>query len=140
MDFTGKTTVFTYGTLMRGFHNEIVIDGFPHENFTATVKNMDLYDVGRFPAMVKGTKDVVGELIVFDDSVNKSHLYSNMDHLEGYNSQNPETSLYVREPVTVYVDGVPVETEVYLWNRPCDNLLPIDLEKYSGYREYMEMD
>lgn len=138
MDFTGKTTVFTYGTLMKGFPNECVIDSFPHDNYTAVVNNMELYDVGHFPAMVAGKHTYKGELIVFDDSVNKELLYRNMDYLEGYRKNDPAKSLYIREPVTVYVDGEPVETEVYLWNHPTDILSYIDPEKYSGYRDYIE--
>ena len=138
MNFSNRLTVFTYGTLMQGFPNERVIEGFPHENYTATVKDMELYDVGSFPAMVRGNNTYVGELVVFDASVNKEILYRNMDYLEGYRKNDPVNSLYRREPVTVYLsDGSSVETEVYLWNHSTDRLKYIDPNEYSGYRDYV---
>lgn len=138
MDFTGKKTAFVYGTLMNGFWNERVIHYFPHKNYAATINDVEMYNVGGFPAIVRGTHSYVGELVVFDDSVDVDALYASMDRLEGYHESNPSGSMYLREPVTVYVDGVPVETEAYFWNRSYTNLTYIDPEKFSGYRDFVE--
>ena len=136
--FDGKTTMFVYGTLMKDFGNERVISMFPHENYKAKVSNKEMYSVhGAFPALVEGNHEYFGELIVFGDGVDHDHLYDNMDHLEGYRASDPASSMYLRVPVTVEVDGEQVNTEVYLWNRPTDNLWYIDPEKYPSYREFV---
>ena len=138
MDLTGKVSIFVYGTLMRGFPNEIVISSFPHEVFPVKIKDVELYDVGNFPAMVKGKHSYEGELVVFDSSLDPKKIYANMDRLEGYNKYDPLNSLYVRKPVTVYVGDELVETEAYFWNLSTSKLSYIDPEKYSGYREYKQ--
>ena len=131
-----RCTVFVYGTLMRGFGNERVIAGFPHENYPATVTGVEMYDVGYFPAMVKGDHTYQGELVVFDLSCDRTHLFQRMDMLEGYREHDPESSMYVRAPIDVEVDGELIETEVYLWNRETGGLHWIDPDVFPDYRSY----
>lgn len=138
IDLNGRCSVFVYGTLMKDFGNERVIANFPHENYSAKIEGVEMYDVGGFPALVKGEHSYLGELVVFDASVNPQALYSNMDMLEGYHANSPDNSLYLRLPVSIDVDGQQVETEVYLWNRDVSRLRYIDPEIYPSYREYVE--
>lgn len=135
--FDGKTTMFVYGTLMKDFGNERVISMFPHENYKAKASGFDMFNVGGFPALVKGSQDYFGELIVFGDDVEHDALFRNMDGLEGYRPSDPERSMYLRVPITVEVDGEQVETEVYLWNRPTGSLEPIPADRYASYREFV---
>lgn len=136
--FDGKTTMFVYGTLMKDFGNERVISMFPHENYKAKVSGVEMYSVhGAFPALVKGDHEYFGELVVFADDVEHDALFRNMDGLEGYRASNPESSMYLRVPVTVEVDGEMVDTEVYLWNRPTSDLWYIDPSIYSSYRDFV---
>ena len=136
MNVENNLTVFVYGTLMHGFGNERVIDGFPHENYRAMIDHVELYDVGAFPAMIPGEHSYFGELVVFDEKVKKDQLYRAMDHLEGYYKDEPGASLYIRTPCKVRCDGVDVATEVYFWNRSTDGLKYIDPLEYKSYREY----
>ena len=136
MDFMNRITVFTYGTLMKGFSNEGVISMFPHENYPAIVRNVEMFDVGNFPALIKGDHSYEGELIVFDPEVKAAQLYAKMDYLEGYRKSDPKNSLYIRDKITVSLAGDLIDTEVYFWNRSCDDLVYIDPNKFTGYRDY----
>lgn len=138
LDYKGNVTAFVYGTLMRGFPNERVIMDLPHDVYEAEIRGAELYDVGSFPAMVFGKESYKGEFIVFDSSLDPDFVHMRMDRLEGYRKDSPESSLYLREKVTVYVDGKPVETEAYIWNHSCADLVYIDPKKYSGYKEYIQ--
>ena len=137
MDLSGKKHVFVYGTLMKGMGNEHVIASFPHENFPATVSNVDMFNVGSFPALVKGTHSYHGELVVFDPSVDETMLYAYMDRLEGYHKDRESESMYLRVPITVCVNGEQVETEVYLWNYSLNGLKFIDPAMFKSYREFV---
>jgi len=129
-------TVFVYGTLMQGFGNERVISDFPHRNYPARIDNVEMYNVGGFPALLHGEHSYYGELVVFDPSVDRDALYRSMDRLEGYHSDYPQGSMYIREPVTVCCEGSTVVTEVYIWNRSTSGLAYIDPQKYSNYRDF----
>ena len=132
-----KLSVFVYGTLMKGMGNERVISRFRRKHIPAKISGVDMYSVGGFPALVRGTGSYWGELVVFDESVDPEELYADMDWLEGYRKYSKGTSMYLREPVTVVLkDGSSVDTEFYLWNRDVSHLVKIDPEEFSSYRDF----
>lgn len=98
--------VFVYGSLMQGMHNHLLLDRHSAEFVRrgTTDEHFVMYDLGAFPACVRGGDDVGscvhGELY----RVDAAGLVS-LDRLEGYRQDAPATSLYMR--VNVLIDGAP---------------------------------
>lgn len=123
--------VFVYGTLMRGQSN--------HESFlkdewyagAGIVCGFDMYDMGSYPGIVKGSGDVTGELYEVPASAIES-----LDQLEG------EGSLYLRECLPVIrEDGSISFAEAYIYNRDIDglDLIPEIAQPYtSDWRDAMK--
>ena len=136
--------VFTYGTLMSGMPNNYWLDNFTFDSYPAIIKGYDMYDVGGFPALVKGRKDnsYEGELLLFDE---KNHSFENivshLDILEGCRNNDP-SSLYLRELVKVKnkLDKKNYSASVYIWNRPYSSLRPISDLSYRIYKGLERVD
>jgi len=112
------TTLFAYGTLMRGRRNHARFcgDALSIEPASTTGRLYDLPD--GFPAMVGAADGVVhGEAMTFPDL--KATLAS-VDVLEGYRPDPPGRSLYLRrvQPVTLLGSGTTVPAYCYLWHGP----------------------
>ena len=101
----GKScNVFVYGTLMRGERAHSYLDGavFMGEYL---LRNHEMYDLGRYPAIVPAPGGVVyGEVYRIT-----SDMLVNMDSYEG------EGYLYYRKTVKVENKGVRLEAFVYVY-------------------------
>lgn len=110
--------VFFYGTLMGGFerHGRSSVDS----NLTMEGRgriDAALFDLGIYPAAIPTTDaHVYGEVYRMSDPTT---VLQTLDEIEGYSSDNPETSLYrrVETPVT-FGDGARVQAWVYFYNAP----------------------
>lgn len=99
------TNIFVYGTLLKGQSNHRSF--LKDENFigTGTVEGYDMYDLGCFPGIVKGTGKVCGEVY----SLTADEL-KRIDRLEG------EGSLYKKVKTTVRMaDASEVKAFVYVY-------------------------
>ena len=88
--------LFTYGTLKRGFGNNIYLQG---SNYIADAElsGYDMYSIdGMYPAIVPGSGTIKGELWEIDERT-----------LEGLDRLEREGEMYKRE----YIN----ETVVYVW-------------------------
>lgn len=81
--------LFTYGTLRPGSAATVIIPG-------------KIYDLGWFPGLIMGEGEVVAEKIEVKD-------WDRVDRYEGYNPDDHEGSLYIRQP---FLGGF-----VYVYNR-----------------------
>jgi len=73
------TTIFVYGTLLRGERNHSKLSGARFLGEVATSAGFELRDLESFPGMVKGTGSVQGELYVVSQEV-----LPVLDALEGH--------------------------------------------------------
>lgn len=108
------STVFVYGTLMRGLSlHHFMSDGrFEGE---ATVKGR-LISLGEYPALLDGAGTVRGELYSFDDLPVALDV---LDDVENFDPANPEGSEYIRDARRVRSDdGAELTAWVYVYNRP----------------------
>ncbi|MEZ4884738.1 MAG: gamma-glutamylcyclotransferase family protein [Chitinophagales bacterium] len=124
--------IFAYGSLQRGFDNEM--SNLVERSFSYTGKGYiegSLYDVGEFPAAISagrpGSK-VHGELFRIPPC--EVPLVELLDEYEGC----PE--LYERVLMEVTTDdGHTVEAMVYVYKRTTQNLNPIESGNYRQYYE-----
>lgn len=105
------TTIFVYGTLLRGFGNwSWALKSQTFVSTGETLPEYDMVNLGGFPGVIPGgTTAIQGE--VFE--VDAAHLYE-IDRLEGADRQNPRNGLYRAEQITL-VDGTVCWT--YFFNR-----------------------
>jgi len=111
------TTLFVYGTLMRGQvnHARFCGDALTIEPAVTTGRLYHL-PLG-FPAMVEsGDGQVVGEAMTFPDL---AAVLTRTDLLEGYNPLQPDLSTYRRVVVPVLIEPSArrVTAWTYIWNR-----------------------
>ena len=104
--------IFVYGTLMTGLQRQRALSR-SHFIGNGTITG-ELYDLGRFPALVKGDSNVLGE--VYEISEQTLNM---LDQIESYDPDNHQESLYVRQAVNVHLDssGEPISAESYYYNR-----------------------
>lgn len=119
---TGHPFLFVYGTLMRGFHEDLQekVGGKLIGKGTIRAK---LYDLGDYPgARLAGNSSesfVKGELYQLGDPERASRV---LDEYEDYFPSEPRKSLFIRQLVTVTLeDGRKRRAWTYLYNRPVDN-------------------
>ena len=97
--------LFVYGTLKRGqiLHHRLGLKPI----FNTTLKGFDLYTHPQiwYPAMVRGTRPVIGE--VYEVTPGK---ITDLDHIEGVHS-----GLYTRETVTIKHPKTLAEMAVYVY-------------------------
>lgn len=104
------TKVFVYGTLKKGGHfHEVLRDSrFIGEGAVEG----QLYNLGTFPGLVQGKGEVKGELYELGDGVTLERL----DHLEGFFTESPHKSLFVRKQRNIEVDEETHLVWVYYFN------------------------
>lgn len=110
------TRFFAYGSFCEGMVHFSKIQNFVQSSVFARTKATAYRLKVGFPALVKGGSDLVpGQLIEVKAS---DLLLGLMDEFFGYNSQNPEQSLYFKEEVEVFPEGTsePVKAWVYFLN------------------------
>ena len=117
------TTLFTYGTLKRGFQNHHRIFGGYDIKITPAWTYGKLYDLGCFPALTQGNNKVYGELIEFDNL----EILNRVDYLEGFRCVNHPHNYYERREVDVFVGDDTVKAWVYVLNEN-------QVKRYGGNR------
>ena len=107
------TTLFTYGTLKRGFQNHHRIFSDYDIKVTPAWTYGKLYDLGCFPALTDGNNKVYGELIEFDNPA----ILKRVDYLEGYRGENNSYNFYDRRETQVFTDKNEVTAWAYFLNK-----------------------
>jgi len=121
--------IFVYGTLMQGLQRASALQGsrFLGEG---TIQ-ASLYDLGSYPGIAEGSDRVSGEVYEIDDATLQV-----LDAIEGYDKDEPESSLYYRKQVTAIMNNnAPQQVETYYYSLSIKNGLLI---KAGDYRMYIE--
>ena len=125
--------VFFYGTLMTGFdrRRRIGIDARMKFRARGWVRAA-LFDLGIYPAAVPAENDRVwGEVF---ELLEPEAVLSALDEIEGYRPGEPDSSLYIRSIVPVYLPGGGNEQAwVYFYNAPLGRAPRIDSGDYLEY-------
>ena len=116
--------LFVYGSLRSGFKHPAY--EYISRYFTligdAKVKGK-LYYMGSYPAAIP-TDDaffIVGELYQLKNEKEFDWAFEQLDDYEGVHTENNEQSLYVRQQVTVFVQGETTTAWMYWYNAPIDD-------------------
>lgn len=86
--------VFVYGSLLSGLGNHGLLTGSAFIGKAITPPEFTMLDLGAFPGVVhtiEGGSTVIGEVYEVDDMTLRR-----LDHLEGYDSDDPKSGLYNR--------------------------------------------
>jgi gamma-glutamylcyclotransferase (GGCT)/AIG2-like uncharacterized protein YtfP len=110
--------VFFYGTLMSGFrrHGRERVDSMLVQIGRGTMRAA-LFDLGIYPAAIPADEGVVwGEVHRMLDT---DAVLRELDDIEGYSIEEPESSLYTRRETSVALDdGRMVTAWAYFYNAP----------------------
>lgn len=110
--------LFVYGSLMSGSERGAFLDRDHKVRFLGSaIARGTLYDLGEFVGMVddQGEKMVHGELYEVLDA---ETFFSTLDVVEGYWSNEPGRSLYVRKHIPVETTNGIVYANAYVYNQP----------------------
>jgi gamma-glutamylcyclotransferase (GGCT)/AIG2-like uncharacterized protein YtfP len=110
--------VFVYGTLLKGMSRS---HSLHNTQFIGLgMINASLYDLGAYPGIIESTDSVFGEIYTID-----SITLVALDHIEGYDANYHDGSLYIRKEVDVTLlrDGSSIKAYTYFYNAS-------DLETY----------
>ena len=105
--------IFVYGTLKEGFP---LYNNFNkrHSIIKDITVNGTLFNLGPFPAAKFNTQDtIIGEIHTFYD---KDKTLAIMDRIEGYNSENINTSLYIRKMINITYKNKKEKVYAYEFN------------------------
>lgn len=84
-----------YGSLLKGLHNHPVIEEGELLGEHETEPEFTMVSLGGFPGVMHyGNTVIKGEVYEVDE-----HTFKNLDRLEGFNVQNPDSSFYIREQI-----------------------------------------
>lgn len=120
--------LFIYGTLMPGLRLEAEMQG--SESLGAARVPGRLVDVGRYPGLLHGPGEVVGEIHRVSDA-----LLARLDAVEDVVPGNRGASQYWREQVPVLAGALAGRRVwTYVYNRPAAGLVPI---AHGDYRRYI---
>ena len=124
---------FFYGTLMTGFdrRRRLGMDARMSRRGRAWIRAA-LFDLGLYPAAVPASDSKVwGEVFQLEDA---PAVLAALDEIEGFRPGDPETSLYVRRRVPVYLDdGTSAEAWAYFYNAPLGHAPRIESGDYLEY-------
>ena len=109
---------FVYGTLRKGFYNyDRILKGNVDKIVNATIDGYDMFSLGYYPGIVKGSNKIVGEVIYVKPS-KYLQMVQCLDQLEGYNPKKKNYSLYLREIKKVTLEnGEQIDAYVYIYNQ-----------------------
>jgi gamma-glutamylcyclotransferase (GGCT)/AIG2-like uncharacterized protein YtfP len=110
--------IFVYGTLMGGFDRRRRVGIDTRMRFVARGWiTAALYDLGIFPAAIPALEGRVwGEVYEVEDDPS---VVQKLDEIEGFRSNDPDTSLYIRALADVTLDsGATDAAWVYFYNAP----------------------
>lgn len=123
--------VFVYGTLLSGLSNSALLNNsdFIGEGTMSGI----MYDLGSFPAVNYGTGIVHGELYDVDE-----YTLRDLDYLEGYDTQNVDSSLYIRNVTDITLDNGRIiqNSFVYIYNKDLSGSAYPVIEN-GDYKEYV---
>ena len=105
--------IFVYGTLKEGFSLYK-----SYNNRKSIIKNVivsgTLFNLGPFPAAKFNTNNtIIGEVHTF---YNKDKILKIMDKIEGYDSKNIDTSLYIRKIIDIVYKNKKEKVYAYEFN------------------------
>ena len=126
------TLVFFYGTLMTGFdrRRRLGLDDQLTFRGRGWIRAA-LFDLGLYPAAVPASDGKVwGEVFEVTDPL---PVLAALDEIEGYDATTPDTSLYVRRQVTVYLDEGSADAWAYFYNAPLGQALRIASGDYLAH-------
>jgi gamma-glutamylcyclotransferase (GGCT)/AIG2-like uncharacterized protein YtfP len=125
--------VFFYGTLMSGFKRpgRERIDSKLTPLGRGSIRAA-LFDMGIYPAAVPAADaQVTGELHLMIDPDAVLH---ELDEIEGFRAEEPDTSLYVRAETAVTLEDGRTETAwTYFYNAPLGGASRIESGDYLDY-------
>ena len=124
---------FFYGTLMTGFDRRRRLGMDARMSFRGRGWiRAALFDLGLYPAAVPASDSKVwGEVFSLDDA---GTVLAALDEIEGFRPEDPDTSLYVRRLVAVYLeDGTSADAWAYFYNAPLGHAPRIESGDYLGY-------
>ena len=129
-----KAKVFVYGTLLQGEMRNPVLDG--SRCLGPALASGKLVDLGRYPALLEGDGNVVGEVY----EVNRLTL-EQLDRIEGFDQRRPLASLYRRETIDIryFADDRRERVLTYRYHRPHRGA-PIPHGDYRRYKLEQECD
>lgn len=112
--------LFVYGSLRKGFHNEVYQYIFHYFHFVgdATVDGA-LYDLGPYPAAIPtadGAK-IIGELYEIKNKDEYGYALAQLDDYEGVSPLEGEIKFYRREAVEVTVADHTIRAWIYWYNQ-----------------------
>lgn len=124
------TLVFVYGTLLQGLERHTALGDSAFVG-PAIMSGAKLYDLGTYPGVVQGEGEVTGELYRVS-----AQVLAELDGIEGYSTEAPEASLYIRaqHPVRLFATGASLQAHVYVFNGSLLKAKPIEVEDYRRYR------
>ena len=125
--------VFFYGTLMSGFKRagRVRVNSRLNPIGRGSIRAA-LFDLGIYPAAVPATDSHVrGEVHRMIDS---DAVLRELDQIEGYRPDEPDTSLYRRvETEVTFDDGSVATAWVYFYNAPLGRALRIESGDYLDH-------
>ena len=121
------TKIFVYGTLLKGLERNTALTSSKY--LGPAIIKARLFDLGSYPGIAEGHENVIGEIY----EVNEGTLI-NLDAIEGYRESAPESSLYLRKPITArkLADGTSIDVETYFYS--CPNEKTIGGMDYRAFR------
>lgn len=132
--------IFTYGSLREGFFNyNKYLKGKVTSRKIGKVKNSDLYHMPYkgYPAILSGTGEVIGEVMVISDYDNVMRA---IDEMEGFISEENPNNEYNKKLLEVELeDGSKEMCYVYCYNKNIDDLFEKEAISIptGDWKEYM---
>lgn len=123
--------VFVYGTLLSGLSNSALLN---NSDFIGEgTMNGIIYDLGSFPGVNYGLGVIHGEVYDVDELT-----LSDLDYLEGYDTQNVDSSLYVRNVTDITLENGRIirDVFVYIYNKDLSGSGYPIIEN-GDYKEYV---
>ena len=110
--------IFVYGTLLKGLERAHVLSSSPC--LGPALAQAQLFDLGSYPGIDEGNDNVIGELY----EVTPETL-AELDSIEGYFENSPESSLYLRKTFTAqkFADGSTVDVQAYFYSGPSGTII-----------------
>ncbi|NDI34118.1 gamma-glutamylcyclotransferase family protein [Chengkuizengella sediminis] len=120
--------IFVYGSLMKkamyGAY-EHFLKGNTEKEVSGTIQGK-MHVVAKYPAVIEGEGEIVGELMYIKHQKYRAVLKS-LDIFEEYMEGKPEKSMYLRKSKIVSTDlNEKVEAWVYIWNQSVEDLIKVE--------------
>lgn len=132
-----KDLLFTYGTLRREVESPMQRFLTDHTTWIGeAVFQGKLYFVGGHPAAIPSSSNedtVIGDLFEVNAA---SNLIERLDQYEGFNKNNHDVSLYIREKKKVRLkkSNNVKDAWIYIFNGPRDRSIVIESGDYLSFR------